>query len=235
MISPYCSFRIDTNLDTILAFIVDGNMKEMSKGLFITLEGIEGAGKTTNMDFVRSTLIEAGYHTEMTREPGGTPFAEEIRDLLLVPRKEQVEGMAELLLMFAARAQHIEQKIKPLLESGVHVLSDRFTDATYAYQGGGRGLPWQYIQLLENLVQQGFQPDLTVLLCINPEQGMNRANKRGSLDRFEREKIEFYVRVQDAYMKRVAEEPARFCVIDAGQSLDIIQQQIREKLLFYFA
>lgn len=203
----------------------------MSKGLFITLEGIEGAGKTTNMDFVRETLIAAGFDIQLTREPGGTALAEEIRDLLLAPRNEPVVAMTELLLMFAARAQHIEQKILPLIASGVHILSDRFTDATYAYQGGGRGLPWQDIQQLEKLVQRDFKPDFTILLCINPELGISRANKRGELDRFETERIEFYVRVQDAYMKRVAEEPSRFCVIDASQSLDMIQNQIKEQLL----
>jgi dTMP kinase len=205
--------------------------EKMSSGLFITLEGVEGAGKTTNMEFIKTTLMEAGCPVETTREPGGTPFAEEIRALLLTPREEPVVATAELLLMFAARVQHLEQKIMPLLETGVSVLSDRFTDATYAYQGGGRGLDWAQIQAVEKLVLNGFRPDFTLLLCINPELGIRRASKRGSLDRFEQEQLEFYVRVQDAYMKRVAEEPARFCVVDAGQSLQVVQQQIREKLL----
>ena len=203
----------------------------MKRGLFITVEGIEGAGKTTNLAFIRTVLEEAGMSVETTREPGGTPFAEEIRELLLSPRDEAVSSRAELLLMFAARAQHLETKVMPLINSGVHVLSDRFTDATYAYQGGGRGLSWTLIQQLEQMVQGDFRPDLTLLLCVNPEVGIARARKRGALDRFEQEKLEFYTRVQDAYMKRVAETPARFCVVDAQAPLDIIQPQIREALL----
>ncbi len=203
----------------------------MKRGLFITVEGIEGAGKTTNLEYVRSVLQEAGMSVETTREPGGTPLAEEIRELLLSPRDEEVSSQAELLLMFAARAQHLETKVLPLIDSGIHVLSDRFTDATYAYQGGGRGLPWTLIQQLERIVQGDFRPDLTLLLCVNPEIGIARARKRGALDRFEQEKLEFYTRVQDAYMKRVAESPGRFCVIDAQSPLEIIQPKIREALL----
>jgi len=203
----------------------------LKRGLFITVEGIEGAGKTTNLAFIRTVLQEAGMSVETTREPGGTPFAEEIRELLLRPREETVSIQAELLLMFAARAQHLETKVMPLIKSGVHVLSDRFTDATYAYQGGGRGLPWALIQQLEQMVQDDFRPDLTLLLCVNPDVGISRARKRGALDRFEQEKLEFYTRVQNAYMKRVAESPTRFCVVDAQVPLDIIQPQIREALL----
>ncbi|OZG71296.1 dTMP kinase [Hahella sp. CCB-MM4] len=203
----------------------------MNRGLFITVEGIEGAGKTTNLEFVRSVLQEQGMNVVTTREPGGTPLAEEIREMLLAPREEQVSAKAELLMMFAARAQHLEQKVMPLIKSGVHVLSDRFTDATYAYQGGGRGLSWDLIQRLENIVQEEFRPDLTLLLCVNPEVGIARARKRGALDRFEQEKLEFYIRVQDAYMKRVAESPERFCVINAQEPLEVIQPQIRQALL----
>ncbi|WP_020408409.1 dTMP kinase [Hahella ganghwensis] len=203
----------------------------MSRGLFITVEGIEGAGKTTNLEFVRSVLGELDMEVVTTREPGGTPLAEEIRELLLRPRDEQVSSTAELLMMFAARAQHLEQKIMPLLKSGVHVLSDRFTDATYAYQGGGRGLSWELIANLEKIVQRNFRPDLTLLLCVNPEVGIARAKKRGELDRFEQEKLEFYTRVQDAYMKRVAEAPERYCVINAQDPLELIQPKIRQALL----
>ncbi|ABC28978.1 thymidylate kinase [Hahella chejuensis KCTC 2396] len=202
----------------------------MKKGLFITVEGIEGAGKTTNLNFIRSILEESGEEVVMTREPGGTPMAEEVRELLLRPREEAVSSTAELLLMFAARAQHLEQKIKPTIERGVHVLSDRFTDATYAYQGGGRGLSWAMIQDLEKLVQAGFKPDLTLLLRIDPETGMARARKRGALDRFEREKLEFYFCVQEGYMKRVAEDPERFLVVDAQQSLEEVQAAIAQGL-----
>ncbi|WLQ17407.1 dTMP kinase [Hahella aquimaris] len=202
----------------------------MKKGLFITVEGIEGAGKTTNLNFIRSILEGKGEGVVMTREPGGTPMAEEVRELLLRPREESVSSTAELLLMFAARAQHLEQKIRPAIDRGVHVLSDRFTDATYAYQGGGRGLSWEMIHDLEKIVQADFKPDLTLLLRIDPEVGMTRARKRGALDRFEREKQEFYSRVQDGYMKRVAEDPKRFLVVDAQQSLEDVQAAIAEGL-----
>uniref|UniRef100_UPI00352C3D10 dTMP kinase n=1 Tax=Hahella sp. HNIBRBA332 TaxID=3015983 RepID=UPI00352C3D10 len=202
----------------------------LKKGLFITVEGIEGAGKTTNLNFIRSILEGKGEGVVMTREPGGTPMAEEVRELLLRPREESVSSTAELLLMFAARAQHLEQKIRPAIDRGVHVLSDRFTDATYAYQGGGRGLSWEMIHDLEKIVQADFKPDLTLLLRIDPEVGMTRARKRGALDRFEREKQEFYSRVQDGYMKRVAEDPKRFLVVDAQQSLEDVQAAIAEGL-----
>ncbi|MBU6954334.1 dTMP kinase [Hahella sp. HN01] len=202
----------------------------MKKGLFITVEGIEGAGKTTNLNFIRSILEEGGEEVLMTREPGGTPMAEEVRELLLRPREETVSSTAELLLMFAARAQHLEQKIRPAIDRGVHVLSDRFTDATYAYQGGGRGLSWEMIHDLEKMVQADFKPDLTLLLRIDPEAGMARARKRGALDRFEQEKLEFYFRVQEGYMKRVAEDPGRFLVVDAQKSLEDVQATIAQEL-----
>ncbi|AZZ91546.1 dTMP kinase [Hahella sp. KA22] len=202
----------------------------MKKGLFITVEGIEGAGKTTNLNFIRSILEGSGEEVIMTREPGGTPMAEEVRELLLRPREETVSSTAELLLMFAARAQHLEQKIRPAIDRGVHVLSDRFTDATYAYQGGGRGLSWEMIHDLEKLVQANFKPDLTLLLRIDPEAGMARARKRGALDRFEQEKLEFYSRVQEGYMKRVTEDPGRFLVVDAQQSLEDVQAAIAQGL-----
>ncbi|WP_371824084.1 dTMP kinase [Hahella sp. HN01] len=202
----------------------------LKKGLFITVEGIEGAGKTTNLNFIRSILEEGGEEVLMTREPGGTPMAEEVRELLLRPREETVSSTAELLLMFAARAQHLEQKIRPAIDRGVHVLSDRFTDATYAYQGGGRGLSWEMIHDLEKMVQADFKPDLTLLLRIDPEAGMARARKRGALDRFEQEKLEFYFRVQEGYMKRVAEDPGRFLVVDAQKSLEDVQATIAQEL-----
>ncbi|MDG9667453.1 dTMP kinase [Hahella sp. CR1] len=203
----------------------------LKKGLFITVEGIEGAGKTTNLNFIRSILEESGEGVLMTREPGGTPMAEEVRELLLRPREETVSSTAELLLMFAARAQHLEQKIRPAIEKGVHVLSDRFTDATYAYQGGGRGLSWEMIHDLEKMVQADFKPDLTLLLRIDPEVGMARARKRGALDRFEQEKLGFYFRVQEGYMKRVAEDPERFLVVDAQQPLEDVQATIAQELV----
>ncbi len=206
----------------------------MPSGKFITLEGIEGTGKSTNLAFMKEQLLSLGLQVETTREPGGTPFAEEVRELLLAPREEPVSSKAELLLMFAARAQHLETKILPLLEKGIYVLSDRFTDATYAYQGGGRELPWQDVALLENYVQNKFRPDFTLLLTIDPALGMRRASKRGALDRFEQEKLTFYARVQAAYLARAAEDPERFCILDSSQPLATVRQQIAEQLQLRF-
>ncbi|MBK8973041.1 MAG: dTMP kinase [Hahellaceae bacterium] len=197
---------------------------------FITLEGIEGTGKSTNLNYIQTLFEQAGHTVAVTREPGGTPLAEEIRELLLRPRDESFSSTAELLLMFAARAQHIDTLIRPLLAKGTTVISDRFTDATYAYQGGGRGLPMQQIAQLEILVQQGFAPDLTVILTIDPEMGMSRARKRGALDRFETEKMAFYERVQACYLERAALRPDRYSVIDAAAPLDAVQAAIRTAL-----
>ncbi|WP_431688668.1 dTMP kinase [Hahella sp. NBU794] len=202
----------------------------MNKGLFITVEGIEGAGKTTNLNFIKSLLEGEGRSVVVTREPGGTPMAEEIRDLLLRPRNEKVSSTAELLLMFAARVQHLEEKIRPALDAGACVLSDRFTDATYAYQGAGRGLDWAMIESLEKLVLGNFEPDLTLLLFIDPGLGMDRAKKRGALDRFEQEKLEFYSRVQRGYMQREEKSPDRILRVDATQSLDKVQEEIARRI-----
>jgi dTMP kinase len=202
----------------------------MLRGKFLTIEGTEGVGKSTNLAFVRDWLQAKGIEVVVTREPGGTPLAEEIRGLLLAKRSEPVDETAELLLMFAARAQHIAQVIKPALARGAWVLSDRFTDATYAYQGGGRGLNKETITQLERLVQGELRPDLTLILDIDVELGLNRARQRGELDRFESETISFFERVRNAYKTRVAESPNRYALIDAGQELQAVQADIRRVL-----
>jgi dTMP kinase len=200
------------------------------RGRFITMEGGEGVGKSTNMQFVADQLRGRGIHLLQTREPGGTPLAEEIRQLLLNPRSEKVAPAAELLMVFAARAQHLAEVIEPALQRGEWVLCDRFTDATYAYQGGGRQLPQSIIAQLEQLVHGHLQPDLTLLLDVSVDVGMARASLRGELDRFEQEQKEFFHRVRQAYLDRASAAPGRFAVIDAGQSLDAVQNDLADAL-----
>jgi dTMP kinase len=187
-------------------------------------------GKTTNLEFIHQQLLSRGLDVVRTREPGGTPLAESIRELLLAPRNEPVAELAELLLMFAARAQHIEQSIRPALQRGAWVLCDRFTDATYAYQGGGRGLDQSRIAQLETLVQGGLRPDLTILLDLPARQGMARARARSMPDRFEAEAEVFFERVRDSYLQRAAAEPQRFAVIDAAPPLEQVQQAVGQAL-----
>ncbi len=206
-----------------------------ASGCFITLEGSEGVGKSTNLAFIRQWLEEQGRDPVITREPGGTPMAEEIRELLLSQRDEKVSEKAELLLMFAARAQHLDEKILPELARGGCVVSDRFTDATYAYQGYARGLNLDWIMQLEQLVQEKVRPDLTILLDLPTEIARQRMNKRGTTDRFEQEQTQFFDRVRQGYLTRAKAEPERFAVIDAGQSLDKVQQDITEVLLRFFS
>ncbi len=201
-------------------------MNDMVRGLFITLEGGEGAGKSTNLAYLRQALESAGIPLRLTREPGGTPLGERIRELLLDPEFTGMDADAELLLMFAARAQHLQQVIRPALEEGVWVLCDRFTDATYAYQGGGRGIDSGRIEALEDWVQQGFQPDITILFDLSVETGLERAGKRGALDRFEREQKNFFEQVRAAYLARAAAAPQRFRIIDADRELGVVQQQL---------
>jgi dTMP kinase len=198
----------------------------MSDGKFITLEGGEGVGKTTNLAFIKSQLENKGIEVVITREPGGTDFAEKIRTLLLDNREEVVSEQAELLLMFAARAQHIHHVIQPALTKGLWVLCDRFTDATYAYQGGGRLMDMQMIQWLEEKVQGSLRPDLTLLLDAPIAIGMGRANKRGELDRFESEKLCFFERVRETYLQRAKAYPQKIKVINANQALDKVQHEI---------
>lgn len=199
-------------------------------GYFITLEGIEGVGKTTNLNYVREHLESRGLEVVVTREPGGTPLGEEIRELLLTPRNEPVSDMTELLMMFAARAQHLFAVIEPALARGAWVLCDRFTDATFAYQGGGRQLASEPIVLLEQLVQKTRRPNLTLLLDLPVEQGLARAHARGKPDRFEAERVEFFQRVRDAYLERAVQEPSRIAIIDAAPPLEQVQRQIEGAL-----
>ena len=198
----------------------------MQRGKFLTIEGTEGVGKSTNLAFVRDWLQAKGIEVVVTREPGGTPLAEEIRSLLLAKRNESVNETAELLLVFAARAQHLAQVIQPALARGAWVLSDRFTDATYAYQGGGRGLSTEIITQLEQMVQGDLRPDLTLILDIDVALGLNRARQRGELDRFESETMVFFERVRSAYRARAEQSPSRYALVDAGQELVAVQAEI---------
>ena len=200
------------------------------RGLFITIEGIEGVGKTTNIEFIKTCLRERSLDFVVTREPGGTPLAEQIRALFLNPDQETVSSDAELLLIFAARAQHLQQVIKPALDEGKVVLCDRFTDATYAYQGGGRGLPMTRIAELEQMIQGDLRPDLTLLLDVPVALGLQRAAKRGELDRMEQEQADFFDRVRQTYLDRAAVESARFRVVDASVELEQVQQVIKQHL-----
>lgn len=201
----------------------------MSKGRFITLEGGEGAGKSTSMAFVREFFELAGHNVVVTREPGGTPLGEEIRKVLL-HGQDAMSVDTELLLMFAARAEHLERVIRPALARGACVICDRFTDATYAYQGGGRGVPDSRIRLLEDWVQRGLRPDLTLLLDIPVVEGLERAGSRGLPDRFEREHRDFFERVRQRYLLAAAREPERIRVIDAAQPIARVQAQLRAVL-----
>lgn len=187
------------------------------RGLFITVEGSEGAGKTTALDYLEKAIDAAGIRVLRTREPGGTPLAERLRDVLLDPAGEDVVPLAELLMIFAARAQHLERRIIPALESGCWVLCDRFTDATYAYQGGGRSLGDRPVRVLEELVHEELQPDLTLLLDLPVEVGLERARGRGALDRFEQEDLAFFERVRRTYLKRAAQSSGRYRVFDASR------------------
>jgi len=206
----------------------------MKKGLFITLEGGEGAGKSTQMAFVQQRLQDglqaAGKNLQVTREPGGTALGEQIRELLLDHRQTVMDSDTELLLMFAARAQHLAELIRPTLAAGDWVLCDRFTDATYAYQGGGRGIALKRIAALEDWVQGELRPDLTLLLDLPVEVGMARAGERGELDRFEREQQVFFERVRQTYRERAVAEPGRYRIIDAAQNIEQVQAQIDRAL-----
>jgi len=196
-----------------------------ASGRFVTLEGIEGVGKSTQVARLSAALRGKGVAHVVTREPGGTALAETIRDVVLTARDEALPATAELLLMFAARAVHIKNLVEPNLRAGRWVICDRFTDATYAYQGGGRGVPTAQIRELEAMVQGALRPDLTVLLDAPVANALARARTRNAgaaADRFEREKSEFFERVRDAYLARAAAEPTRIAVLDATRSVDEI-------------
>ena len=203
----------------------------MSKrGYFISLEGIEGAGKSSALAFIEKILKEAEIDYVVTREPGGTPIAEDIRKVLLHKHAEMMTPDTELLLFFAGRAQNIAHVIMPALQRGQWVIADRFTDASYAYQGGGRGLPMKHITALAEWVQGGLQPDLTFLFDVAVEIGLKRIKKRGIKDRIEREGLEFFERVRQAYLERATNYSDRFRVIRAEQDLAAVQRQLQDAL-----
>jgi dTMP kinase len=199
-------------------------------GLFITLEGPEGAGKSTNRDFLADCLRAQGVDVVLTREPGGTELGERIRGLLLEPSGEPMIADAELLLVFAARAQHLAQVIEPALQRGAVVLCDRFTDATYAYQGGGRGLDAERIAILESFVQGARRPDLTLVFDLPIEIGLARAAARGRLDRFEQEGRAFFTAVRQTYLDRAQAHPQRYRILDAAQPLAKVQADLQALL-----
>ena len=189
----------------------------MSRGRFITLEGGEGAGKSTLAAGLAAALAARGIDVLATREPGGTPLAERVRAVVIERGEEQIDLTAETLLMFAARSIHLVNRVRPALDAGRWVLCDRFTDATYAYQGAGRGVPVPLIDTLATAVQQGLWPDRTLLLDLPVEAGVARARRRGGeTDRFESERGAFFTRVRDEYLRRARSEPQRFCVLDAA-------------------
>ena len=195
----------------------------MESGKFITFEGIEGVGKSTNIGYLKAALEQRGCRVLATREPGGTPLAERIRDLVAEHGDEAMPDMAELLLVFAARALLVNNVIQPALAAGTWVLSDRFTDSSRAYQGGGRGIPREQIDRLAKWVHGDLWPDLTVLLDAPVEVGISRAGRRGKPDRFEAERFEFFARVRETYLRLAEEEPERFVVVDATQPLETVQ------------
>jgi len=202
-------------------------------GMFITLEGSEGVGKTSNLEYLKNLLDRAQIDYIVTREPGGTPMGEALRNMLL---SDDFKGMAddtELLLMFAARAEHVAQVIRPALARGTWVLCDRFTDATYAYQGGGRQLDMARIETLEHWVLGELRPDLTLLLDAPVEVGRERAGKRSTPDRFEQERDGFFNRVRNTYLDRARAEPDRIKVVDASLDLAAVQRQIDQLLQPY--
>lgn len=196
-------------------------------GKFITLEGIEGVGKTTNREYIRSLLQQAGKPCVETREPGGTPLGEALREMLLEHNHAGMSSDAELLMMFAARAEHLNKVILPALEAGNNVLCDRFTEATYAYQGGGRGINDKKIAELENWVQGELRPDLTLILDAPVETGRDRAGRRSAPDRIEKEQNDFFERVRQTYLQLANHYPHRIAVVDASVALKQVQDQIQ--------
>jgi dTMP kinase len=195
-------------------------------GLFITLEGIEGVGKSTQMQFISSEIEDKGFRTLLTREPGGTKLGEAVRNILLNSADLSILPETELLLMFAARSQHIEEVIKPALKLGTIVICDRFTDASYAYQGGGRGISQDSIKILEKWVQKELTPDVTFLFDADVKTGLTRVASRGDSDRFESEDVSFFNRVRQSYLDRAKADPDRIKLINAEQDITGVQNKI---------
>jgi len=202
----------------------------MLTGKFITIEGGEGAGKSTNISFIKNYLEQHEIEVVLTREPGGTPLSERLREILLDKNETNMSSDTELLLMFAARSQHLSEVIIPAIQDGKWVICDRFTDATYAYQGGGRGISTERIAALENWVQGDLRPDMTIVFDLPIEVGLTRANSRSEPDRFEQENIDFFTRVRNAYLERAGKFPARYAIINAEPQLDIVQQELLKVL-----
>ncbi|MCL4113616.1 UNVERIFIED_CONTAM: hypothetical protein GTU68_001049, partial [Idotea baltica] len=202
------------------------NNIDPNKGLFITFEGVEGAGKTTNIEYIAEKITSAGHDILLTREPGGTELSEAIRELLISKEYPEMHVDTELLLMFAARSEHLNKKILPAINSGKWVLCDRFTDATFAYQGGGRGISESTISTLETLVQGSLKPDYTFLFDLNADIGLARAKSRGETDRFEQQHIDFFNRVRSKYLAMAEAEKQRYRIVNAEYDLATVQSQI---------
>jgi dTMP kinase len=200
------------------------------KGIFITLEGVEGAGKSTHLSYIAKQLQQAGREVVITREPGGTPLGERIREILLMHKSVAIDGMSELLLMLAARAQHIRDVITPALHNGNTVLCDRFMDSSYAYQGAGRGIPADTITQLSRAACDGLKPDLTLLFDVPVVTGLQRACRDREADRFERESFDFFQAVREAYLKIAKSDPARVKVINTDVNINVVHARIREIL-----
>jgi dTMP kinase len=205
-------------------------MTQQKQGLFLSVEGVEGGGKSTNIAYIADFLESAQIPFILTREPGGTEIAEAIRELLLDPKLPAMHADTELLLMFAARAEHLQTKILPALQAGKWVVCDRFTDASYAYQGGGRGIDLQKIATLETWVQGNLRPDATLLFDLEADIGLKRTQKRGAADRFEKEAIEFFNAVRAQYLRMATQEPQRYHIIEAQYDLPKVQQQLQQTL-----
>jgi len=201
-------------------------MSDSNTGLFITFEGVEGAGKTTNIEFIAEQIKKTGQDIVLTREPGGTKIGEAVREILLSKDLPEMHHDTELLLMFAARAEHVQRVILPALKEGKWVLCDRFTDASYAYQGGGRGIDIARIAALENWVQDDLRPDMTFLFDLDADTGMARVRSRGETDRFEQQHIDFFNKVRDQYLAMAQAAPNRYRIINAQYDLETVQKQI---------
>ena len=199
-------------------------------GIFITLEGVEGAGKSTHMAYIAGQLKKTGREIVLTREPGGTPLGEQVRHILLMQKSIVIDGMAELLLMIAARAQHIREVITPALRNGRIVLCDRFTDSSYAYQGGGRGIPAEAIAQLSRIAGADIKPDLTLLFDVPVVTGLQRACRDREADRFEQETLDFFQAVRSTYLKIAETDPGRVKVINTDLHINAVHSRIREIL-----